>query len=74
MNITVTSRIRFLRALRSRPFALLWGGQTISRLGDGAYFGATLFVGQVRIFVAGGALSVVLHSIAFFIRDIRELD
>jgi len=27
----------FLRALRIRPFALLWGGQTISRLGDSLY-------------------------------------
>jgi hypothetical protein len=36
--------------------------------------GLPSLVGQVRIFVAGGALSVVLHSIAFFIRDIRELD
>ncbi len=30
-------RVRFARALRSRPFALLWTGQTISALGDGAY-------------------------------------
>ena len=27
----------FLRALRLRPFALLWSGQTISRLGDSLY-------------------------------------
>jgi len=27
----------FLRALRNRTFALLWGGQTISRLGDSLY-------------------------------------
>ena len=37
MSIEVTERIRATRALRSRPFALLWGGQTISALGDGAY-------------------------------------
>ncbi len=37
MAAVVTSRVRFARALRSRPFALLWGGQTISALGDGAY-------------------------------------
>jgi MFS family permease len=37
MVAVVTSRIRFTRALQSRPFALLWGGQTISALGDGAY-------------------------------------
>jgi MFS family permease len=27
----------FLRALRIRPFALLWAGQTVSRLGDSVY-------------------------------------
>jgi DHA3 family tetracycline resistance protein-like MFS transporter len=27
-------KLQFLRALRHRPFALLWSGQTISRLGD----------------------------------------
>ena len=27
-----------MRALRSQPFALLWLGQTISSLGDGAFF------------------------------------
>src|SRR5258708_40135295 len=33
-------RIRFVRALKYRPYALLWIGQTISLLGDGAYFTA----------------------------------
>jgi MFS family permease len=37
MGITITDRIRFARALHSRPFALLWGGQTISTLGNGAF-------------------------------------
>jgi DHA3 family tetracycline resistance protein-like MFS transporter len=37
VSIDVTERIRAARALRSRPFALLWSGQTISALGDGAY-------------------------------------
>jgi MFS family permease len=31
-------RFRFARALRHRPFALLWLGQSISALGDGAYY------------------------------------
>lgn len=31
------SKLRFTRALYNRPFALLWIGQTISSLGDGAY-------------------------------------
>jgi hypothetical protein len=30
-------RFRLFRALRHRPFALLWSGQSISRLGDGIY-------------------------------------
>ena len=34
---TTAPRLRFARALRSRPFAWLWAGQTISALGDGAY-------------------------------------
>jgi len=29
--------MNFIRAFRSRPFALLWAGQTISRLGDSLY-------------------------------------
>ena len=36
----VLGRIRFVRALKYRPYALLWIGQTISALGDGAYFTA----------------------------------
>ena len=34
------SRVRFVRALKYRPYALLWIGQTVSALGDGAYFTA----------------------------------
>jgi MFS family permease len=33
----VASKVRFTRALGSRPFALLWLGQTVSVLGDGVY-------------------------------------
>ena len=40
MGITITQRVRFARALGSRPFALLWLGQTVSALGDGAFFTA----------------------------------
>lgn len=36
----ITRRMSFARALRSRRFALLWSGQTISALGDGAFFTA----------------------------------
>ncbi len=40
MSLPVGGRIRFARALRWRSYALLWGGQTISALGDGAFFTA----------------------------------
>ncbi|HKF37934.1 MAG TPA: MFS transporter [Ktedonobacteraceae bacterium] len=37
MSIAFSYRLPFARALHSRPFALLWTGQTISALGDGAF-------------------------------------
>ena len=37
MSIAFTHRLHFAQALHSRPFALLWTGQTISALGDGAF-------------------------------------
>ena len=40
MSASAVAKIRFARALGSRPFALLWTGQTISALGDGAYITA----------------------------------
>lgn len=40
MGLPLGGRIRFARALRWRPYALLWSGQTISALGDGAFFTA----------------------------------
>lgn len=40
MMQAVVGRVRFTRALRSRRFALLWSGQTISSIGDGAFFAA----------------------------------
>src|SRR5512146_1211567 len=40
MLLAITRRMIFARALRSRRFALLWSGQTISALGDGAFFTA----------------------------------
>jgi MFS family permease len=38
MSARLADRVRFARALRSRPFALLWAGQTVSALGDGAFY------------------------------------
>src|SRR5262249_61971550 len=40
MIASLVVRVRFARALGSRPFALLWIGQTVSLLGNGAYFTA----------------------------------
>src|SRR5487761_2062497 len=40
MLAALLSRARFARALRYRRFALLWSGQTISAIGDGAFFTA----------------------------------
>lgn len=51
--------LRFARALRSRPFALLWVGQTISALGDGAYF--TALAWQVLLLThSGTAMGLLL--------------
>jgi MFS family permease len=55
----IGGRLRFARALRSRPFALLWLGQTISTLGDGAYL--TALAWQVLILTgSGAAMGIVL--------------
>lgn len=40
MLMRVFGRVQFARALRSRRFAWLWSGQTISAMGDGAFFTA----------------------------------
>jgi hypothetical protein len=37
MSTSLGGKVRFTRALRSPSFALLWAGQTISVLGDGAF-------------------------------------
>ncbi|WIG59530.1 MAG: hypothetical protein OJF49_002277 [Ktedonobacterales bacterium] len=37
MATKLAGSVRFTRALRHRPFALLWIGQTISAVGDGAF-------------------------------------
>jgi MFS family permease len=52
---------RFARALRSRPFALLWVGQTISILGDGAFFVALVW--QVLL-STNSATSISLVEVA----------
>lgn len=59
MNTTWLSRLHFARALRSRSFALLWVGQTISTIGDGAY--TTALAWQVLIMTgSASAMGIVL--------------
>lgn len=59
MSATLVSRIRFTRALGSRPFAWLWCGQTISALGDGAYL--TALGWEVLLLThSAGAMGLVL--------------
>ena len=53
MVLRVLGRLAFARALRSRRFALLWSGQTVSALGDGAFF--TALAWQVLILTGSGA-------------------
>jgi DHA3 family tetracycline resistance protein-like MFS transporter len=54
-------RVRFARALGSRPFALLWLGQTISVLGDGVYIVALAW--QVQV-LTGSATDLALILLA----------
>jgi MFS family permease len=59
MSPPVVSKIRFTRALGSPPFALLWSGQTISALGDGAYI--TALGWEVLLLTrSAGAMGLVL--------------
>lgn len=52
-------RVRFARALRSPAFALLWAGQSISALGDGAFYIALAW--QVLVLTGSGtAMGIVL--------------
>jgi len=45
--------VRFVRALGSKPFALVWSGQTISALGDGVTL--TALAWQVLVLTGSGA-------------------
>lgn len=59
MSASTVAKIRFARALGSRPFALLWTGQTISALGDGAYI--TALGWEVLLLThSAGAMGLVL--------------
>jgi DHA3 family tetracycline resistance protein-like MFS transporter len=52
MSVAMISPMRHAQALRSRPFALLWVGQSISALGDGAF--ATALAWQVLLLKGSG--------------------
>ncbi len=59
MIIALTRRMRFARALKSRPFTLVWLGQTISNLGDGIFY--TALAWQVLVMTGSAtAMGVVL--------------
>ncbi|HEU0001617.1 MAG TPA: MFS transporter [Ktedonobacteraceae bacterium] len=52
-------RLQFARALKSRPYAMIWIGQTISNLGDGIFYIALAW--QVLLMThSGTAMGVVL--------------
>lgn len=50
---SLLARARFARALSFRPFALLWTGQTLSSMGDGAFF--TVLSWQVLLLTGSAA-------------------
>jgi MFS family permease len=56
---SLARRVRFARALGSKPFALVWAGQTISSLGDGVML--TALAWQVLVLTGSGtAMGAVL--------------
>jgi MFS family permease len=61
MSTTLASRARFARALRSPSFALLWAGQTISVLGDGAF---TVALAWSILLLTGSAAALAIVLIA----------
>lgn len=61
MSIAFARKFPFLQALGSRPFALLWSGQTISSLGDGAFNTAVIW--QV-LMLTGSATAIGMVMIA----------
>src|SRR5215472_13681748 len=59
MILAVTRRVSFARALRSRRFAWLWCGQTVSALGDGA-FATALSWKVLKLTGSGAAMGITL--------------
>lgn len=59
MMATLTKRLRFARALKSRPYAMVWIGQSLSGLGDGIFYIALAW--QVLLMThSGTAMGIVL--------------
>jgi MFS family permease len=59
MIASLQKRLRFARALKSRPYAMVWLGQTISGLGDGIFYIALAW--QVLLMThSGTAMGIVL--------------
>jgi len=59
MRAALPRRVLVTRALHARPFALLWVGQTVSSLGDGAFL--TALAWQVLVLTGSGtAMGLVL--------------
>ena len=59
MIASLQERLRFARALKSRPYAMIWLGQTISGLGDGIFYIALAW--QVLLMThSGTAMGIVL--------------
>ena len=59
MIAALGKRMRFVRALRSRPYAMVWTGQSISSLGDGMFYLALAW--QILLMThSGTAMGIVL--------------
>lgn len=61
MVVGMLRRVQFARALRSRRFAWLWSGQTISAMGDGAFL--TALAWQVLL-LTGSATAMGIALVA----------
>ncbi|HLZ55718.1 MAG TPA: MFS transporter [Ktedonosporobacter sp.] len=63
MIATFTKNLRFARALKARPFAMVWIGQSLSGLGDGIFYIALAW--QVLLMThSGTAMGLVLVASA----------
>ena len=64
MIATPGKRLKFARALKSRPYAMIWIGQTISNLGDGIFYIALAW--QVLLMThSGTAIGILMFGLPF---------